>query len=249
MWLIAWREGRALLATPLLWLTAAVSQFLLAWYFLVLLDRYQLHYLPKLTSANSALGVTDLVVVPFMGGMPLLVLLLMVCAVLGMGLIAEERRRGSLPLLLSAPVRSLTIVLGKYAAGTAAAMALVTLWWLMPASLAVFTGVDPLRLLLGLGGLYLLSALFMAVTLLASTVAHNAATAAAGAFAAGVFLLMFSRTSGRPGGVLDALSATGHLQPLLQGRLSSADVAYFVLASAVLVALAALRMQRLRSGP
>lgn len=246
MWLIAGRELRGMLAAPLLWLVAALSQFLLAWYFLVLLDRYRLDYQPRLVASNSALGVTDLVVVPFLGGMPLLTLLLVASAVLAMATLAGERRTGRLSLLLSAPLASWRIVLGKYLGTLGAVLALTTLWWLMPLSLAAVTGIDPLRLILGLLALWLFAALLVALVMLASACTESPAVAAMVGFAAGLFLLLFSRTSGVPGGVLDALSATAHLRPMLEGRLNSADVAYFLLGAALFVGLAVFRLNRLR---
>lgn len=246
MWLIAGRELRGLMAAPATWLLAALSQFLLAWYFLVLLDRYRLDLQPRLVASNSALGATDLIVMPFLGGMPLLTLLVLAVALLAMGSIAGERRAGTLSLLLSAPLASWRIVLGKYLGTLAAVWGLVTLWWLMPLSLAAVTGVDPLRLLLALLALWFFAALLVALVLLASACTAVPVAAATAGFAAGLFLLLFARTSGRPGGVLDALSATAHLRPMLEGRLSSADLAYFLIGAGLFVALASLRFRALR---
>lgn len=246
MWLIAGRGLRELLSTPLLWVVAALSQFLLAWYFLVLLDRYRLDYQPRLVASNSALGVTDLVVVPFLGGMPLLTLLVIVCAVLAMGALAGERRGGTLSLLLSAPLGSWRIALGKYLGTLAPVLGLITVWWLMPLSLSAFTGIDPLRLLLALLGLWLLAALLVGGVLLASACTELPAVAAMSGFALGLFLLLLSRTSGPPGGVLDALSASAHLRSMLEGRLASADVAYFLLGAGLFLGLSVIRIDRLR---
>lgn len=246
MWLIAGRELRALVSAPATWLLAALTQFLLAWYFLVLLDRYRLDLQPRLVAGNSALGVTDLVVNPFLGGMPLLTLLVLSVSLLSMGALAGERRAGTLPLLLSAPLASWRIVLGKYLGVLAVVNALVALWWLMPLSLATVTGLDPLRLFLALCGLWLLVAVLVAVVLFASACTEVPAVAAMTGFAVGLFLLLFARTSGVPGGLLDAVSATAHLHPLMKGRLSSADVAYFLLAAVLFLGLAVLRLKRLR---
>ncbi|MBA1149625.1 ABC transporter permease subunit [Ectothiorhodospiraceae bacterium WFHF3C12] len=246
MWLIAGRELRGLLAAPSTWLLAALSQFLLAWYFMVLLDRYRIELQPRLVASNSALGVTDLVIAPFLGGMPLLVLLVLAAALLAMGTVASERRGGTLALLLSAPLASWRIVLGKYLGTLAVVAGLLTLWWLMPLSLMAVTAIDPLRLLLALLALWLFAAVLVGVVLFASACTEVPAVAAMSGFAAGLFLLLFARTSGVPGGVLDALSATAHLRPLLEGRLSSADVVYFLLAAGLFIVLAVLRLRQLR---
>ncbi|PWG64886.1 ABC transporter permease subunit [Spiribacter halobius] len=241
---IAWRDALALWRTPVGWLLAAVSQGVLAWWFLLLADRYQREYEPALAGSASSLGVADLVVAPFLGGLPLLAMLLTTVAVLGMRAFAEERRGGTLVLLLASPRGAPAIVVGKYLGALLSLTLLLALWSLMPLSLLLGTALDLGRLAAALLGLWLAGAALLAVALLVSASTEQPAAAATGAFAAGLLLLLVGR--GAEGGVLGWLGLTTHLRGFLDGVLAATDLAYFALLAATALALTAWRIAGLR---
>lgn len=228
MWVIAGRELRSLFASPLAWLLLGVSQFLLAWWFLLLVDRYQQQYQPLLVKVASPLGVTDLVIAPFFSSLPLLMVLLLMVALLAMRLLAEERRGGTLPLLLSAPLSATQIVLGKYLGGLGFLALLVLLWLLMPLSLGLATGIDLARVAaMGLG-LLGLSAALLALALYISSLNGQPAAAAAGAFGAGLLLMLLGRGVSADG-LLQYLGVLDHYERFLHGLVASVDLVYFLL--------------------
>ncbi|HEV2332368.1 MAG TPA: ABC transporter permease, partial [Gammaproteobacteria bacterium] len=93
---IAWRELRNLFLSPLAWCVLAVVQFILAWMFLVSVEGFR-------GNPAGVAGVTDVVGAGLFSISS--IVLLLVVPLLSMRLVAEERRSGSLALLLSAPVR------------------------------------------------------------------------------------------------------------------------------------------------
>ncbi|MCB0074408.1 MAG: ABC transporter permease subunit, partial [Caldilineaceae bacterium] len=105
------RELRGFFLSPLAWTLLAVVQGLLAWIFLVLVDDFR-DLQGRLAALDNAPGVTDLVAAPLFRVAAWMLLLLV--PLLTMRLLSEERRTGTLDLLLSAPVGSAAIVLGKY---------------------------------------------------------------------------------------------------------------------------------------
>src|SRR5581483_10285310 len=99
------------------------------------------------------------------------VLFLLIVPVVTMRLFAEERRAGTLELLLTAPVREMDIVLAKFLAG----LTLPTVMLALTASYAVVLGIygDPDwgPIYSGFLGLFLLAAGLTAIGLLASSLA------------------------------------------------------------------------------
>ena len=120
---IAWRELRNLFLSPLAWCVLAVVQFILAWMFLASVEGFR-------GNPSAVAGVTDTVVAGLYSISSIVMLL--VVPLLSMRLVAEERRTGSLALLLSAPVRMSEIVLGKYLGLLGFLMIMVVMLTLMP---------------------------------------------------------------------------------------------------------------------
>ena len=247
---IARRELRALFTSPQAWIFLALSQVLLAWSFLSLVDQYQTHLQPQLVRLNSSYGVTDLVVARFLSDPALLLSLLLAAALMSMRLLADERRGATLPLLLAAPVSSSQIVLGKYLAALGFGLVLVLLWALMPLSLLLGTGIDLGRLLAALLGLMLTAAVLMALALWISGLSAQPALAALGTFMGGLLLMVVKQgAAGGDGGLFAYLSVLSHYDGFLAGRVSTGDLAYFLLLAGGLLALAIRRLDALRVQP
>ncbi|ABI57986.1 ABC transporter permease [Alkalilimnicola ehrlichii MLHE-1] len=223
------RELRALLGSPLFWGTAAIAQLILGWWFLSLVDRFRDHYQGLLTRTDSALGVTDLVVQPYFGSFVLLVLLILVVSVLAMGALADERRSGSLPLLLSAPINSGAIVLGKYLGRLLPLTLIIALWSVMPVSLRLFTDVDPGVLAAAVLGLWLMGAALLAVGVFLSTLTAQPGLAAANTFGFALLLMLVGQGTGLEAGdaVLTGIGLVTHYEPLVTGRVGTDALAYF----------------------
>ncbi|RMG19284.1 MAG: hypothetical protein D6731_00030 [Planctomycetota bacterium] len=108
-----------------------------------------------------------------------------------MRLWAEERRAGTIELLLTLPLRPGEAVLGKYLASLAVVGAALLLGATFPLSLAPFADFDPGQVLSGYLGALLLAAAFLAVGGLASAVSPSQEVAfVAGALACGALNLL-----------------------------------------------------------
>ncbi len=99
--------------------------------------------------------------------------LLLLCPGLTMRSLAEERRTGNIEALLSAPVRSVAIVLGKYSA-IFATYVLIWVPTLLYVVLLRETGaIAPRTLLVGYGGVFLLGASYLAIGVFMSAIARS----------------------------------------------------------------------------
>ena len=136
---IAQRELRSMFLSPLAWSVLAVTQLIIAWSFFTQMDFF-FTVQPQLATMPNAPGVTDLVVMPTYEIAS--IILLMVTPLLTMRLISEEKRNGSLALLLSSPVSMTQIVLGKFFGIVAFMLILVGMISLMPLSLLMGAELD-----------------------------------------------------------------------------------------------------------
>ena len=245
---IALRELRSLFLSPLAWTVLAATQFILAWAFLAQVDGY-LQLQTKLAALPTAPGVTDLVVAPLFNMAS--VVLLMVCPLLTMRLVSEERRSGTLSLLLSSPVSMTEIVLGKYLGILVFMLIFVSQITLMPLSLLMGADLDLGKLAAGVLGLTLLLAAFCAAGLYISTLALNPSVAAVGTF--GLLLALWMLDSAGKGPeqtetIFNYLSLLHHNTPMLRGIVNSSDIVYYLLFIATFLILSIRRLdtQRLR---
>ncbi|VAW66445.1 hypothetical protein MNBD_GAMMA11-3467 [hydrothermal vent metagenome] len=234
---IALRELRSLFLSPLAWVILAVTQVLLAWKFLSYIELF-FSLQADLINIKNAPGVTDLVVAPLFDFSK--IILLIICPLITMRLISEERQNGSLKLLLSSPVSMTEIILGKYLGALIFFVILILMTSLMPLSLIFSTELDMGKFAAGMLGQFLNVAAFVALGLYMSSISRQPVTAAAATFG---LLIMFwiiniaSDATTEGNNFFDYISMTHHSFQMLRGIVNSADIAYFVLFSLTFVSL------------
>lgn len=237
--LIAYREYRSLFVSPLAWVLLAILGFIVGYLFLAQVDGY-LRIASRLAAVDGAPGVADLVVAPVFANAA--VILLLVMPLLTMRLIAGEERARSLPLLLTAPVSSGQIVLGKFLGVFAFALTAVLLVCLMPLSLLMGTSLDLGKFAAGALGLVLMVGAFCSLGLLMSCLSRQPVVAAIATF--GLLLLLWvvdwvGHAAEGADGLLRYFSLMRHYEPMLRGLVSSGDLAYFAIVIFVPLIIAA----------
>jgi ABC-2 type transport system permease protein len=161
------------------------------------------------------------------------VILLLLMPLVTMRLFAEERRSGTMELLLTYLVRDGAVLLGKYLAGLTLYAVMVSGTLLYPALLLYFKARPEWGpLATGYLGLMLMGAMFLAVGLFASSLTENQIVAAIVTFG---ILLMFwvigwtAEFAGGPlGTVLTHLSILEHNDTFAKGVLDTKDIIYYV---------------------
>ena len=223
---IAWKEFRSLFASPLAWVILAVIQLILAWVFLFQLSQY-MDNLPRIQQLANPPGITEIVVAALFGFAA--ILLLMAVPLLTMRLFSEERRNQTLTLLLSAPVSTTEIVLGKFVGLLLFLAIMLGLCVLMSASLALGGTIDWGLIAANSLGLMLLVGAFAALGLFISSLTQHAAIAAFATF--GVLLLLWILNSlvQDPNHPLLYLSLMKHFDSFNRGLIDTTDLAYLLL--------------------
>lgn len=241
---IARTEARRIFVSPLAWAVLAVLQSILGIVFLLLLIEYAQN--PRGQDAYT--GLADYIGNGLYGFATLVLLLVM--PLLTMRLFAEERKSGSLTLLLSAPVSLIEIVLGKFLGLSVFIAATIALLAAMPLVLLVGSDLDLGRIAAGLLGLTLLMMALGAAGLFVSTLTREPTIAAVGSF--GLLLVFWmmqvmSTQSGVIGDILGYLALVSHFENLRHGIFSSADVIYYLLFTGLFLWLAVLRLDAERN--
>ena len=165
----------------------------------------------------------------FIGTMSYLWMLL--CPVLTMRLLAEEKQKRTDQLLLTSPVSLPGIVLGKYLAAVTVMGLTVLLTGLFVLIVAIYGQVYPGELLVGYLGFVLQGCAFIALDLFISGCTSNQVTAVVAAFGANFVLWMLDLIQSAVriewvNSVLSFFSLYERTEPFLMGQFSFASVGY-----------------------
>lgn len=210
---LLWKEEKALFSSPIAYAIVAVYLLVMGFTFTLML------FLNR---------TAELVRIFFQGA----VLFLLIVPVITMRLLAEERRSGTLELLLTSPVREIEIVLAKFAAS----MTVILLMLLLTASHAVVLGIyaepDWGPIYSGFLGLLLLAGALGAIGLLISGLTANQIVAAVVAMGIGILLWMIDSIGYLLPDPFDTivtnLSLVAHFTPFATGALYLSDLGFFL---------------------
>lgn len=165
----------------------------------------------------------------FIGTMSYLWMLL--CPVLTMRLLAEEKSRRTDQLLLTSPVSLPGVVLGKYLSAVTVMLFTVLLTGLFVLIVAIYGRVYPGELLTGYLGFVLQGCAFIALDLFISGCTSNQVTAVVAAFGANFVVWMLDLIQsavsiGWVNAILSFFSLYERTEPFLMGQFSFASVGY-----------------------
>ncbi len=198
IWAIAKKELTVYLTTPMAWIVFTFVSFLTSWFFIGLLMGFkEVHERMRMMQVSwdqvpadyqAFRNLTEGVVVNLWGTM--LVVTLFVCPFLSMRLFAEERRQKTFELLMTTPVRSSEIVLGKYLGAIGIVAATIGVTIVYPVILSVFGAswnpatmeakptLEWSTVLLGYGALILFGATCMSIGMFISSLTDSQMVAA-----------------------------------------------------------------------
>jgi ABC-2 type transport system permease protein len=149
-----------------------------------------------------------------------------------MGLFAEEKRSGTLELLMTMPVSDFEIVAGKFLAAVGLLTVVFTMTLVYPYSLSRLGDLDWGAVWAGYLGLMLLGASYSAIGLMASSWTKDQVVAILVAFSLCFFLYLIDQLVGQPTGttaqVVEYLSTSYHFSNIARGVIDSRDVIYYL---------------------
>lgn len=240
---IASRELKTLFLSPLAWSILAVLQFILAYLFLTQIETFA-SFQAQLANFDNAPGLTDIIVLPLFSNAA--IILLLVTPLLTMRLVSEERRNKTLALLLSAPVTTREIILGKYLGVLGMLMLIVFLICLMPLSLLLGGELDLGKFACNILALSLLVAAFSSLGLYMSCIGSHPTIAAIASFGLLLLLWILDWSAGAKGDsntLFHYLSMLKHFQSIQSGLLNTLDLSYFLLFISTFLILSMRRLE------
>ena len=240
---LARKELKTLFASPLAWIVLAVMQLIFAWVFLFQLDQY-LENLPRIQQLANPPGVTEVVIAMLFGFAA--IVLLMAVPLMSMRLFSEEQRNQTLTLLMSAPISTGEIVLGKFLGLMAFLLVGLALLAAMAASLAAGGPLDWGLIAANFLGLTLLLAAFSSLGLFISSLTQHGVVAAFASFGALLLLWIVNASTADPEALLNYLSLMRHFDAFNRGLVDTGDVAYLAIFSVLFLVLTTRRLDARR---
>ena len=210
---IALREFKSYLASPMAYVVTGIFLVFTGFFFQSSLATY------SETSIRGFLGWGS-------------ILLLLLAPVLTMRLLAEEKKMGTLELLLTAPVRDNEVIVGKFLGSLGILTAMLALTFYYPLLLMWFGDPDWGPIATGYLGLFLLSGASLAVGLFASSLTSNqivAAVVAGGILCALWFVGMIaSLVPEALGEVINYVSLSYYFPDFMRGMIDTRGIIYYL---------------------
>jgi ABC-2 type transport system permease protein len=221
-WAVVIKELRSYFLSPFIYLMAAVFLLLSGYYFYTDLIFYvQFGFGMNIMSAFWQLFFTDLRLV-----------VLLTIPFLTIRLFTEEKRLGTIELLLTYPMRDSELFWGKFVACSTATLFILSFTIVYPILLYSVQPFDWTVTIAGYTGLVLISLAFIACGLFISSLTDNLGVAGLSALGLSLLFWILSWNDGAMNqGVLRWLaevSMVSHFQSFAQGFIDSKEVTFFI---------------------
>ena len=232
VWPIFKKELRLYFTSPVAYVVMTMFLLIAGYFFYSIFAYFTMASMQSAMNPAMArdLNVTDSVMRPLFSNVSVILLLLL--PLLTMRLFAEERRSGTIELLLTYPVRDGAVLIGKYLAALALYALMIALTLFYPLMVTYFARLEWGPVLTGYAGLLLMGATFIAVGVFASSLTENQIVASITTF--GILLIFWilgwsaDYAGGAVGRVLQHLSILEHNDSFARGVLDTKDVLYYL---------------------
>lgn len=226
------REIKSYFVSPIAYVVLTVFLFLSGFFFFSILSAVVQSTMMQgqFGQGTQAIDATGIISRSFFSTMS--VVLLFMIPMLTMGLFAEEKKRGTIELLLTTPVGNFQAMMGKYLASVSFLVIMYLSSALMISTLFIY-GQPELKPILGAYlGLLLYGVALLALGLFISTLTENQIVAVVITFGTILALwLVESFASGSEGvtrDVLNYLSVIGHLDDFIKGVIDTSHVIFYL---------------------
>jgi ABC-2 type transport system permease protein len=252
IWAIYKKEMRVYFTTPLAYVLLFIFMFVMGFFFWLYFSNFARASMQPQNPMMAArdLSVTEYVMRPLFSGFLSVILFLSLVPAITMRLVAEERRNGTLELLMTYPVHDGAVVLSKFLGALSLYTVMLVTTLAYPAIVRFFTPLEWGALGTLYLGMLLMGAAFMAVGLFVSSLTENQIVAALGTFM--ILLLLWAigwpaeSAGGWFGTIFRHISISEHLENFTRGVIETKDVVYFVDLTAAFLIFSLLSLQSRR---
>jgi len=224
---IARTELSAYFASPIAYVVIGFFALMFGFFFYSLLLYFDRQ---SLQAAGQAVNVNEQFLRPVF--LNATVIFLFVLPLVTMRTYSEEKRSGTIELLLTSPVRDIEIILGTFFGALLLYAAMLAVTLIHMAVLFIYGSPEWKPLLTGYLGLLLMGGSFLSVGLFISSLTKNQIVAAMATFAVFLMLWIINWMSSFVGptmqAVLSALSLTEHFDDFAKGIIDTKHLIYYL---------------------
>ena len=249
VWIIFRKELKSYFASPIAYSIMALYAVVFGFLFYAAM-RYAQQWSQRAAAMGGGypMNINEMIVRPVL--MNVSVIGLFLIPMITMRLFAEEKRSGTIELLMTSPVRDLELILGKYFAALGLYAIILAVSAVNFTFLFLYGKPAPGPMLVGYLGLLLQGGCLLAIGTFLSTLTRNQIIAGAAGFCVGLLLWVLEWTtsfeSSAVSQVVSYLSVVAHFEPFSKGVLDTRDVVFFLSAIFLGLFLTARSMESLR---
>lgn len=231
IWIIARKELKSYFASPIAYLLMAIFALIFGYFFYSATAIFVIRGMEmQMMGRGMPMDVNEWVIRPLL--MNASVVGLFLIPMITMRLFAEEKRTGTIELLMTSPVRDAEIIVGKWLAALIMYTCVLGMSALNIAILFAYGKPDWKPILAGYLGLILQGGCLLAVGTFISTTTRNQIIAGGATFAVCLLLWVLDWiTAYQQEGwakVVSYLSVVTHFEPFAKGVLDTKDIVFYV---------------------
>jgi len=225
------KEIKSYFASPIAYLLMVVFALIFGYFFYIAMAIFVSRGMEsQMLGRSQPMDVNEWVVRPLL--MNISVIGLFMIPMITMRLFAEEKRSGTMELLMTSPVRDTEIILGKWLAALTMFATVLAISAINVGFLFLYGKPDWRPILIGYLGLLLQGGALLAIGSAISTMTKNQIVAGGATFAACLLLWILDWVSSYETAawakVLSYLSVVTHYEPFSKGVLDTKDVVFYL---------------------
>ncbi len=230
-WIIFRKELKSYFASPIAYLLMAFFALIFGFgFFTATRDFVRFSFQAQMMGRGMPMNINEQIIRPLLGFASTVALFLI--PMITMRLFAEEKRTGTIELLMTSPVRDIEIIVGKWAAAMMLYICVLGMSILNVALLFAFGKPDWKPVLVGYLGLILQGGTLLAIGAFISTLTRNQIIAGGVTFFVCLLLWLLSWFTAFDstgwGQVVNYLSIVTHFDTFAKGVLDSRDVVFYL---------------------
>ena len=223
------KEMRSYFSSPMAYVALAVFLGITAYFYNTILQLYIRFQFQRFMGFGGGPNLTDHFIRPLYSNMA--IILLLISPVLTMRLLTEKKKLGTFELLMTSPITTTQLVLGKYLAALTTFLIFVGFTLVYPLFLFIYSSPEPGPVISTYIALFFLGTAFMAVGTFTSALTENQIIAAVVAF--GLLLIFWvigwaSHTALSGAEILKYISLMEHFTDMTRGLITSRNVVFFI---------------------
>ena len=226
------RELWAYFISPIFYAISTVFIFILSYMFADMLGQYTQYFMQaaQYPPMMERININEMIIRPLFNTMSFVAVLILM-PMLTMRVFSEEKKSGTIELILTSPVKDWHVVLGKFLAAFTLYASMIALTLIYPLILQLYGDPDWGPIWTGYSGLLLMGGSIITIGLFISSLTENQIVAGVVCFGAALILWMLdfaaSTFTGPVGEVIGYRSVLRHYNSFEKGILDTTDCLFF----------------------